>query len=137
MPHRENVSLLRTMKRWGTIIVAFLLGALLSSGGWAWYSFKRQTELAVFHVTMLHGQASVGEQILTHLESPDPIIERRLTFAASNMVARFPGDLDAWDREFPYLQAKRRYAKEAVKFEQFMRARQAKAATNAVAKDTK
>jgi hypothetical protein len=117
------------MRRWIPIIAAFLVGAILASAGWAWYSFKRQTELAIIHVTTRHGEATLGEQVLTYLDSPDPLIARRLSFAASNMVAGFSGDMDFWDREFPYIHAKMRYAAECERFDQFMRERQTRAST--------
>jgi hypothetical protein len=115
------------------IAISVLVGALLASAGWVWYSFKRQTELAVIHVTTLHAEASLGTQILEYLDTSDPLIARRLSFAASNMVARFSGDMEVWDREFPYIHAKRRYAAECERFDQFIRERQARVSTNATA----
>jgi hypothetical protein len=121
------------MRRWTSVSAAFVFGALVASGGWAWYSFKRQAELAAIHVTALHFEANLGVQILEYLDSDDPLTARRLSFAASNMVAGFSRDMAVWDREFPRLNISQRYAAESERFDQIIQERQRGSITNAAA----
>jgi hypothetical protein len=106
--------------------VSFLCGALLASGGWAFYAIKTQTELSIYYVTMLHGHATIGEDMLLFLENGDSKFTNRLTFAASNAIAYFPRDIAAWDEEYPYVRFKDRYAAECKRLEVFMRDREAR-----------
>jgi hypothetical protein len=124
---------LSQMKRLATIIASFLLGAILASAGWALYFFKQRADLAVFIAVDAHGHAELGTQILTYLESPNPLIARRLSFFASNSIAGFSPRMDDLDREFPYVQARRRYSAESKRFDAFMRERQARLSTNTLA----
>ena len=114
------------MKTSVTVAVSFFCGALLASGAWAFYAFKKQAELSIYYVTMLHGQATISEDMLLFLENRGSTLTNRLTFAASNAIVYFPRDIAAWDTEYPYLRLKDRYASESKRFEQFMRDRQAR-----------
>ena len=76
-------------------------------------------------------EANLGIQILEYLDGADPLAARRLSFAASNMVAGFSGNMAEWDREFPHLKINHRYAAESERFDQFIRERQRRASTNA------
>ena len=70
--------------------------------------FKTQTELVVIHASDLELQEDLGEQILRYMDSPDVVARRRLEFAASNFVARFPINVRACDEQWPYLRLRTR-----------------------------
>jgi hypothetical protein len=114
------------MKRYVLAIVAFVLGALLASAGWAFYNFKKQTELSIYYVTMLHGFTTVSEDFLVFLERPYEALARRLAFASSNSIALFPSDIEAWDKEYPYVRFSHRYSSECQRLQRFMADRQAR-----------
>jgi hypothetical protein len=125
------------MKRWLPILIAFLVGAVVASVGWGWYLLRFQVDMVATHTSALTGEADIGRQILSYLDSPDALKARRLEFAASNMVACLPGDIDYWDREFPYMRLKMRWRPSLEKAETFMRERQVRVSTNSLGGDHK
>ncbi len=106
------------MKRLLPALLWFLFGALTASVVWGWKSFKFQTELSVINLTLLHGQATLGEQV--HLEDPKPESARRLELASSNMITGFGTSLHYWDQEYPWLRAGARYGVEEQRLRGFL-----------------
>jgi hypothetical protein len=94
-------------------------------------------DMVVTHAYQRIGEAEIGQRMLTYLDSPDSSQKRSLEFAASNMVARLPADIDYWNREFPYMELNMRLRPSLERAETFMRDRQARAFTNSVIGDRK
>lgn len=115
------------------IILAFLAGVTVASAIWGHYLVQTQMELAVQTMFVSDADAKIGEQMLSYMESPDPIKARHLSLIASNHIAWFPHEVNYWDSRFPYIHIKQRFAIPCENFQTFLQEWNAKTSTNGMA----
>jgi hypothetical protein len=107
------------MKHLG-IILAFLAGVAVASGVWGYYLVTTQIEMAVNYVSMADGEANISEHILSYVDHPDPATAHLLIFSATNHIGYFSNDVDYWDKRYPYMHIKRRFASRIEGFQTFL-----------------
>lgn len=113
-----------------TIIFAFLAGLATAWIIWDFYTLKLQREEVGMVLGLRVSEAQVSQQIMSYMDSPDPIIGQHLSNISSNAIALFPVYVDFWDKRYPYLQVKRRYEPDLERIQTFLREPKAKASTN-------
>jgi hypothetical protein len=112
------------MKRWSSMGVTFLAGAVVASVGWGWYVLILQIDMSVAYTSTLVREAELGQMMCSYIDSPDDLKAHRLEFAASNTVVNLPADIDDVDRRFLWMNLSARLSPSIERAEEFMRQRQ-------------
>ena len=118
-------------------VAAFITGAALASLAWGRYVLHLQIDMVAGGTMSQAGMSDFGQQVLSYMDSPDPLKARRVEFAASNLVACFPDKMAAWDKAYPRFDIKRKMKPSVEKAQDFLRQRQGRGATNGAARGGK
>lgn len=117
-------------------ILTFLIGVVVTSIVWGIFLVHCQIEMAMHCLTRADIEARNSQRILSYMDNPNSDIAQRVMLSASNHIVLFSTEVEEWDKRYPYLDIKRRFASTCKEFQIYLQSRQVDHITNATRTNT-